>query len=507
MQRLRFILASLATIVTLGSLAISGGYGWYLRSGAYRAACAEALSERLGLPAEIGRVTPRSRHSRQFHDVVVWLPERRGQALYCREAWVVGRPEEDDPEAYEIKLVGGACEISKRTWLQPDYREVLAAGLRPGFSADGPRRVLFSRMDVSFALESFRAELAGASGRISFENPELGRANLFCQTFNGYQAPERVHLDVTFRPRSSGIRVERAELTVPALPLRTLNLRELTGADIRSGSFSGRLIYAENGQRETLTVSGKCFGVELSECTAALLARPWRGRCPELELIELRVENGRPNRLRFRGVLTDVVLGDLLAPLGFDGVGGDLTLRIGDAVLSEKGIDRLVASGRCLNLSLEGFTSALGRGAMTGNLRMVIDDLTIEDNQLVSLEAKLVVDEASDPPNWVAGALLRELVKQVLKLDLPPILPERIEYTRLGFRLDVRDEVLNVYGTHGQREKTILTVRLLDQDVPLISEPSRPIDLRPWLDALRLKAIDGLRRQLSPSTAPRDSPG
>ena len=84
MQRGRYLVLTAASLVLAGSLATTGGYAWYLRSSGYRQACAAYLSERLELPSDIGRVIPRSRCSREFDDVVVWLPDRRGRALSCR---------------------------------------------------------------------------------------------------------------------------------------------------------------------------------------------------------------------------------------------------------------------------------------------------------------------------------------------------------------------------------------------------------------------------------------
>ena len=143
---------------------------------------------------------------------------------------------------------------------------------------------------------------------------------------------------------------------------------------------------------------------------------------------------------------------------------------------------------------------------MTGNLRIVIDDLTIENNQLKSLDASMIVDDAVQQPNWIEGKLLRELISRTLKVELPDVLPERIEYTQLGVKLDVRDEVLHVFGTHGPREKTILTVRLAELEMPLIREPERSFDLSGWFDELRAQAAERLQRRLRSLPPAGDTP-
>ena len=492
----RLVLFGVVALVMLGMLGSIGGYSWYLRSAGYRTRCAAALSARLGLPSDIGSVVPRSRTAREFRDVVVWLPQRRGRAFTCRQAVVMQTPTEADPHAYEIQLAGGSCEISTRTWLRQDYRAMVEKGLRPGFARGGPQKVTFSGMNVAFQRNQFQAKLSEAAGQVDFEDAQLGRAAITCHELDGFRCAEPVLLSARFSPRATGLRVDHIDLTVPELPVRVVGLRELAGVDITSGRFSGRLIYEEHDSGNCLVVSGKCFDLELPECTGGLLPVPWRGRCPEIELRELRIENQSLTRLRFRGTLADVALGDILATWGIEGATGTLTLDVGDADLSPTGIQRFVASGTGRDISLEALTKALGLGTMTGSLNVTISDLTIAGNRLKSLDAAFIVARAINPPNWIEGRLLQEVISRTLKVKLPPVLPERIEYTQLGFKLEVRDEILHVFGTHGEHEQTILTARLFDQDVPLLFEPQRSFDLAPGLDQLRARLAARLQEQL-----------
>jgi hypothetical protein len=501
MPRRRLILLALVALIMLGSLAATGGYAWYLRSDAYRERCAAALSASLALPSDIGAVVPRSRNRREFRDVVVWLPQRRGPALSCKRAVVVQAPRPDDPNAYEIELSDGSCEISTRTWLRHDYRGVVEKGLKPGFAPGGPRRVTFTDMDISFSRDRFRARLDGAAGSVQFESRRLGRASMKCDEFNGYRSTRPVLLTAQFSPQDAGIRIDRLVLTTPDLPIRVADLRELAGVTVKSGHFSGELVYQEHDNGRSLLISGRCSDLELPECTAGLTPVPWRGRCPKIELQKLRIDDGAPTRLEFRGILSDVALGDILASWGLEGVEGTLRLEVGAAELSPQGIERFVASGKGRDISLESLTGALGWGTMTGRLDVTISDLTIENNHLESLDAALIVADAIDSPNWIERRLLQEAVSRALRLNLPPavaeqLLPERIEYTRLGVKLEVRDEILHVFGTHGEHEKTILTVRLLDRDLPLLFEPQRSFDLHHWLDRLRAQGLAHLKRSL-----------
>lgn len=484
-----------------GSLSLTAGFASYLRSAWYRDACARRLSLKLGLPATIGAVTPRSLSSREFDDVVVYFPDGRQPAFACAQAVLMATPQPDDPNAYGLDLRGGQCEISRNTWLRKDSREVLAAGLRPGLLADGPRQVDFSQMDLRLEYAGVLSDLNDASGHVTFDNAGHGQASLVCQQFNDYTPSEPVYLEVRFSSEGGGIQFDHLGLQAPCLPLAEARLGRLLGATPASGVFDGRVDYREVAGTRYVDVRGRCFDLDLAELTLPQLVRPWRGRLPEVELEELQLVDRRLDRLRFRGVVTDLHLDDVLAPWGLGEIGGLLRLDIGAADITPAGIGRLVASGRCERLSLDALTDALGYGRMTGTLSVRIDDLAIVDNRLVSLDATVQIEDA-DPakPNIVEGRLLREVLGRALRLPIPPVLPEKIEYTRLGLRVDVKDERLRVYGSHGEDNKTILTVRLWGRAFPLVGEPARDFDLAPLLDMLRAKLKDA-----SPATQPVSS--
>ncbi|TWT40310.1 hypothetical protein RAS1_40180 [Phycisphaerae bacterium RAS1] len=501
MRALRVALAALLSIAVLGSVATGLGYAWYLRSDGYRTACSEALSRAIALPSRIGQVVPRARSAREFRDIDVWLPGRRLKALHCNEAVLRRVPSPDDPAAYQIELRDGQCEISTRTWLSNDYRTVVESGLRPGFDPDGPHRVRFSGMDVAFERDRFRASLDDAAGVIDFVNDHVGQATVTCRRFNGQSVAEPVALSIRFSPAVGGVQIDQLSLDVPPLPLRIFDLGALVGASLQSGSFAGRLDYSEEGGSRRMTLQGKCLDLRLSECTAGLVPSPWAGVCPEIELTELTLRDRVVERVRFHGLLKDMSPGDVLATLGITGIQGRLDLHVDDALVTPAGIERFVARGRCEDVSLEAVTKALGWGVMTGNARLVIDDLTIERNHLASLTATFRVDDAGDPPNWVEGRLLREAIQRTLKLTLPPLLPAKIEYVKLGVRIEVRDEIMTVFGTHGEKERTILTVRLLEQDVALVNEPRTSYELTPELDKLRAGAEQTLRARLAAAAA------
>jgi hypothetical protein len=500
MRNLRGLSLALLGVVAFGFLAVTGGYAWYLRSDGYRARCEERLSARIGgLPVEIRRIVPRSHGALEFQAIRIWLPQRRGEAAFCEQALRTATPTAENPAGYELLLHGGHSEISTRTWLREDYRRMLESGLRPGFDPAGPRRVALSGMDLALERGQFRIVLGDASGVIDFTDPNLGRAAITAPQLNGYRPSKPVQLYSEFSQRDDGIRLDRVELEVPELPVGVLGLEKLTGLKLHSGSFRGRLTYRELDDHHELTIRGVAQEWSLAECSAGLGPTPWRGSAPQIELEELTLVDGAVERVQFHGVLAGVMLGDVLAPWGLSSVGGELELRVEQADLSANGIERLVLAGQCDRLALENASRAVGWGLLSGSARVVIRDLTIVQNHLRALDAELRVEPRVDEPNWIERNLLLEALSRVLGLRLPEWLmallaqlPERLEYTQLGVRLEVQDEVLHIFGTHGPRDKTILTLRVNGQELPAVFEPESPIDLRGTCEEWRGRLADYL---------------
>ncbi|MBL8881007.1 MAG: hypothetical protein JNG88_17975, partial [Phycisphaerales bacterium] len=315
MRQVRSAAIAVLSILMAGSILGSAGYAWYLRSAAHRNSCAAELSLRLGLPCEIGAIQPLSLRAREFKSIRVYLPGRRDLAMEVARARVVASPEANDPNAYQIEVTDGHCEISPRTWLSSDYRAIAEAGARTGFLEGGPQRVTLSDMDLSYARDGFALRLAGVTGAIDFDQ-RFGHGHAFCQRLNDYFSNEPISLTATFSPLGNAVLLDHLELSVPRLPISALNVGALWGAKVTRGSFEGRLTYREAGGSREMAASGVCLNVDLAELTEGLLNPPLRGSCGELEILEIRAVDRRPTALRFRGVLSGVQVGDLLAPLG-----------------------------------------------------------------------------------------------------------------------------------------------------------------------------------------------
>ncbi len=485
MRNHRPILLAVLAGLTFGSLLATGGYAYYLRSDAYRNSCADMLSRNLDLPAEIGRVVPLSTSSTAFEAVRIWLPDRRDQVAYCERAVLTYTPRPNDPEAYELTLTGGGCEISARTWLRDDYRAMLESGLRPGFDPLGPRRVLFSEMNLRFEHDLFQATFSGAHGILLFEDPQLGRASVQCDKLNDRATPEPVRVEAEFSPSGRQVRLDRVRLAVPEIPLTAIGLERLIGVAPTTGRFRGELVYHETPEMRELTLQGSVLDGSLPELTGTLPGGPFEGTAPLIEVEALRLVNGAPAALRFSGTIANVRLDDVLAPFELSDVGGTLLLRVNEVSVDEEGVARLVASGECERLSLAALSEAIGWGRMSGTAHVLIEDLMIEHNRVRRLRATIDVapDEAGD--NWIERELLSRILEQTLKVRLPDFLPERFNYAELGVELEINDEILDVFGTHGARGKTILTVRVGERTVPVLREPNDGFDLKRTFDAWR----------------------
>lgn len=478
--------AALALLITvqLSTAGLAAGYSWYLRSDAYRTYCAQRLANELQLPTAIGQVVPRSWTAREFQDVLVWLPDRRALAATVDAARIATLPNHG-PEAYDITLNGGRCEISARTWLRSDLRFVVESGLKPGFSPDGPQRVFFRDVDLALSREPFTAQLSHATGTVDFRARSHATVTAACREFNGFPCPP-VILVGEFSPRRNGIQVDDLRVTVPTLSVRTLDLARITGVPIQSGAFEGELHYSESAARRCIRVAGQCTDLQLSELSAPFFTQPWRGDCPRIRLHELVVHDGIPERVSFDGRVSGLRLADLLAPWGIQGLDAGVEFSIQEAVLTQSGVERFIASGYCEGVDLERLTEVLGHGKMSGRGTVRIHNMLIENNTLVALEARVEASRAGDEELWISRELLASVAKQVLKFELPRLLPERIEYARLGAELRIEQEELYVFGTHGQANKSILTIRLPGgMELPLVREPATPFSLRGWFEQLR----------------------
>lgn len=489
-----------AWLAALGSVS---GFAWYFRSAGYRAQTSAALSQYLGLPAEIGRTTPLSLSARGFGDVAVFLPERRAKIFTCRDARFSYLTPPDD-ERYVITLRDGHVEISSRTWLSSDYRAVFEAGLRPGFELPGLEAVRFSAMAITLERDPLALELGAAAGTVRFPSTQTGNARVVANAVNGTPVTNPVSLSTTFSQAATGIAIDDLTLTVPAVALDTLTSRQPQEFRLQSGTFSGSLHHREPAGNPVTTIAGTLTEIDIGELTRGWLPQPVAGHASELRLEALELRGGRIARVACAGQLLAVALRDLLQPMGIDPGGAIATLALQELRLGPAGIERAVLNGSLTGLDLRAITTSGDWGVATGIVDLAIADLVIIDNRLHRLIADAHVRNAAEQDGWIEGRLLQGLLSRASGISLPNWLPDRVHYAELGVRVEVHDEELYLLGTHGRDNRVIMTVLFQGQPLPLIYQPSRPIDLDTWLAPLRDELAAFARERFAP-TPPEDA--
>jgi hypothetical protein len=99
------------------------------------------------------------------------------------------------------------------------------------------------------------------------------------------------------------------------------------------------------------------------------------------------------------------------------------------------------------------------------------------------------IDLIAVPPDNAPGTIDRELVRwaseELLGFDVSAVVPEKTEYVKLGVRLVIEGEQLRVFGTHGYDGRTILTVRVLGRELPLVREFDRTFEVGPLVATIR----------------------
>ena len=486
--RNRFIPALLVAL--LGSAMLWGtlGYAAYFRSDCYRRRTAARLARFFQLPVEIGRVEPYTFHGRVFRDVSIWLPDRRDRVFFCpaaiwREAGPSGRPD------IFLDLAGGTLTIGSESWLPEDYRYILRSALTENLSRVSLRRVLLHGMELVWPKGSGRLVAEGVTGEIAFHDNQHGDATFVSRRLNGCEVTEPIHIYARVQPGQDDFLPE-VQLTVPRLPIATLKLDRLLGSPIRTGYFDGRITYHQREGAEYVQLSGQADGLELRELTQHAPFGPLAGR------LTLRIEDAHIAALpksglesiRFNGRVEELDLGALAAWAGYPGIAGRANLIVYQAFLEGRRLREFSAGGRIDAVRLEQITRLLGRGEIRGDLTIRLNAVRIVDDQIAALDADIDVV----PPAGGAGTIDRQLLlgtfKDLLGLSLPEqLLPERIEFARIGAKVLANEGRLRLLGTAGENRDAMLVLRLLGQDIP-IPAPTETFSIRSVLDRMQARA-------------------
>ena len=503
----RRVLLVLTLLGVAGSLSVTLGYGSYLRSDWYRHGLERDVSALLELPVSVGRVRPLTANSRAFHDIGASLPKRGTPLFRCAKA-VWHDESRDGRPSFALDLNDGWLLVGTHQWAQADYQAVLRSGLGLDFAALHLRQVYLNRIDLEWQHPDITLSVADAVGAIRYDENGTGRASLIGHDLNGQPVIEPIKITAHFTP-GAGLVFHEVILEVPVIPFSRLGLERLLRSRVEHGTFRGRLGYRESNGREYVELTGSIDDARLEELTEPIIGGPFRGQVnvvvDQAVFVDRRLES-----LRFRGRLSELNLTQIVPLLRNSSLDSQVQLRVHQAALRGRSIEYLSAAGRADDLSLEAVTGLFGQGIITGRLRVDIRALQIVDDRLQHAEIDLIAVPPEDAPGTIDRELLEQVSQELIGIDISRILPERLEYAQLGVRLVIDGEVLRVRGTHGPEGRTILTVRILDRDLPVINEFERTFEIGPLVARIREKLetydVDRVRQWWEVIHAPPEEP-
>ncbi len=478
-RKLLFVLAFLGVG---GSLSGTLAYGLYLRSDLFRARLEDQLSNQLHLPVRIGRVQPLTGQSRAFYDLRVALPMRHTEVFRCASAIWHTEPYQGQ-SAYALDLTNGWMLIGTDQWSGEDYQAIVRSGLGQDFARMNLKRVHLDGIDLEWRHPEITMSIRGAVGELHFDDEQPGRAALRANNLNGYPVDDSISIAATFTPGRE-LRFHEVRLDLPHIPFSRLGLESLLGAQPEHGAFRGRVLYRSTDQGPSIELAGLISDARLEELTEPLIGGPFEGQI-DVVLDLARIRDRNLDALRFRGEITDLSVGQLLPMLGASGLDSRAQLRVHQAELIGPLVKYFSATGLVSDLPLQALSQLLGKGTITGNLRVEIRSIVVVDDVLQRAE----IECTAIPPKGQAGtidkALLDLATRKLLGYDMTAVLPEHIEYVKLGALLEIEGNQLRLRGTHGHDGKTLLTIKVLGQQIPVVRESKQTYDIGPVVQMLR----------------------
>lgn len=499
-RHLAFLL--LAIILVGGSLGWTVGYGLYIRSDAYRHEVIADVTQFLSLPCEIAQVRPLTFSSRLFEDVRVSLPSEAGEVFACRQAiW----SEFDSAARNELDLIDGFIRLGADRWDRGDYLRLVDAGLKRDLDVLHLARVGLRGFEVLFERGSLRILCRGAAGTIDLADPAQRVARLVAYELNGYPISAGVQIHARFRP-GKGLDVADLSLSLPEVPLHVAGLSAILGKPGASGRFAGAIHYVASDELPEVSIRGELRDAELADVTRGLPWGPLKGRL-SIKLTEARFLDAALTDLSAEGEVADLALAPFAPLLSADGLSGAATFSVASLDIRDGELRDLRLSGSLQHLSIDEWLRPLGRGSAQGQLSVRISNLELAGEVVRSADIELSLVPPTDRPGTIDRGLLLAVAEKAFRFTWPSalpqeLLPERIEYAECGLRLVIRDNRLRILGTHGPKNETVLTVRVMGRSFGVLKEPSGLIDLTPHiqrqLERLRQLRDHPVRQLLTP---------
>jgi len=492
----RRILLALAILLTLGSLSTTTGYALYIRSDSYRNGVAEGVGAFLSLPTEIAGVVPRSHRSRGFTSIRLFMPGGQTQVFDAARA-VWQEAEVNGAAVNELDVYDGWLRLGSRRMGEGNYADVLRGGLAHDFALLNLANVRFHDIDLRWRQPELRMEAANASGLVTFAPDGTGRAQLETRSLNGTTVDEPITIRATFQ---SGAELDFRNilLNVPRMPLASLALADMTGADITQGWYEGSVSFRPSDELQVYTLRGSVGEARLEDFTRMLPGGLVRGRV-DLDLSEARVAPGRVLGLAFSGELKDIQIEDLAKRFGIGDLRGRAALSVARCAYTEGSLELVSAKADVQDVPAEAVTRLIGRGKITGTVRARVNSLLIEHDRLRHADISLDVQPPANGPGVIERAVVLALAREALGVDLGRMgdyLPETVEYARMGCRLIADGDELRVKGTHGAKGETVLTLRVLGRDVGVLDAPARTFPVGDLIERLRDQIDDYDTREL-----------
>jgi len=469
----RKILLVVTIVVVLGSLTSTISYALHLRSRGLRERITADLSGQLKMDLDIGAVTPWSFSGRRFDDIAVRLPERETQI--AKLGYAVWREEHTgSTESFALDISDGWLLVGAGHWTPEDYQRLLESGFGHDFAALRLTEVNVHNVDFCWRHADFAMTAPAANGVIFFEEGR-GRAILTADRLNDTTVDEPIHISARFTP-GEGMVFQQAEIRVGAIPLQALGLDSLLGTPVTAGTFTGRITYRDAAQPHwTVEVGGSLTGACLEELTAQVIGGPFTGRV-DVTIDRALFAPGPDSRtqlqsLCFAGQLLNLQLAQFAPLFREPGLNGRIDFTVHQLEYANHDLEYVRLSGKAADVSLEALTHLLGYGVVTGRLEVRINALAIVDNVIQFADVDLIAVPPENGPAFIEKAALASVGREVFGLDLEPILPERVQYVRMGMKLLLDREGLRVRGTHGPDNRTILTISLWGREVGILKQP------------------------------------
>lgn len=488
-------------------LVVSGSTGWTtwqgvrLRTNWYHRKVVADLTEFFEMPCEVGRIEPRTFSSRVFHDIAVRLPQRADAApvFSCGHAVWIKRTT-DGVAANELELHDGLINLGAQGWQLSDYSQVLQSGLGHDFSDLDLAKVTLAEFELAFRKGLFAVNCRDASGEITFPSPREGLAHLTAYEFNGHRVSEGVRIHARFEPKK-GVRMHEVVLDLPAMPLNQIGITLADGGELTEGQFAGRVEYQaddEDGE-SALWLRGELNDAALSELSRGFLIGPLSGRI-SINVSGARVAKSMLTHLRGRGRIDGLTLESLARMLNREHLAGEAHLNVLWADFALGRVNELSLTGLLRDVSLAEMLESLGEGTATGSLAMRVNSLRIADDRIAAADIEIIVLPPRDGVGTIDRSLLVGAAQKAAGFEWPgwlpqSLIPEKIEYVEAGVRLLVRDNQLRILGTHGDGERTILTLKIMGRTFGLVKQRDGVIDLTPWIEQglARVRAYDPSR--------------